>query len=266
MTRMMISVIVPVFGNSDTLMELERRLGETLAGTGASFEIIFVDDHSPDGSWTVIEEIAAAGGGRTRGLRLAQNVGQHMAVLTGLSEARGTRCVVLDADLQDPPEAIPDLLGPEFHDYGAVFAGRRGDYAPPGRLFTSALYRRLLSRVSGVPLDAGMFFAIAQEDVRRLLDLRISKASLVAMIGLSGIRSTSVPVSRSVRNSGRSAYSGVLRLRLAMDMLRCVLEWRMRLVRRPIGAQVRSLSSTSLRASSRATVGCPELGVGGRRL
>jgi glycosyltransferase involved in cell wall biosynthesis len=186
----------------------ERRLGETLAGTGASFEIIFVDDHSPDGSWTVIEEIAAAGGGRTRGLRLAQNVGQHMAVLTGLSEARGTRCVVLDADLQDPPEAIPDLLGPEFHDYGAVFAGRRGDYAPPGRLFTSALYRRLLSRVSGVPLDAGMFFAIAQEDVRRLLDLRISKASLVAMIGLSGIRSTSLPVRRSVRNSGRSAIRG----------------------------------------------------------
>ena len=112
-----------------------------------------------------------------------------MAVLTGLSEARGTRCVVLDADLQDPPEAIPDLLG---HDYSAVLAGRRGDYAPPGRLFTSALYRRLLTRLSGVPLDAGMFFAIAQEDVRRLLDLRISKASLVAMIGLSGIRSTSV--------------------------------------------------------------------------
>jgi glycosyltransferase involved in cell wall biosynthesis len=114
MTRIMISVIVPVFGNSDTLMELERRLGETLAGTGASFEIIFVDDHSPDGSWTVIEEIAAAGGGRTRGLRLAQNVGQHMAILTGLSEARGTRCVVLDADLQYPPKRFRTSSDPSF--------------------------------------------------------------------------------------------------------------------------------------------------------
>lgn len=237
----MISIIVPVFSNRETLVELDTRLKTALAASGTPFEIVFVDDHSPDECWAVIQGLAAADRDRVRGLRLSKNVGQHMAALIGLAEARGATCVVLDADLQDPPEAIPSLVAPELQRYGAVFAGRRGRYDAPMRLVTARIYHGLLSLISGVPQDAGMFFALDHAVVQHLLELRVRTVSLVAMIGLSGTLVTSVPVPRSARRTGRSGYSAARRVWMGIRMVRCVIEWWAAGVRRPIGAEIERL-------------------------
>src|SRR2546421_7306227 len=102
-----VSVVVPVFRNAATLEELTERLRLALAG--ALEEIVFVDDASPDESWDVIERLRARDP-RVRGLRRQRNCGQNAAVVAGLGSATGDVCVVMDADLQDPPEAVPLLV------------------------------------------------------------------------------------------------------------------------------------------------------------
>jgi glycosyltransferase involved in cell wall biosynthesis len=131
-----VSVIVPVYRNRATLRELHRRVSAVLEGAGRTFEILFVNDDCPAGSLEVLRELTA-GDARVAVLSLASNVGQHQAVVTALSEARGEWVVVMDADLQDPPEALPELLRAGEAGFSAVFAGRCGEYESRFRLLTS---------------------------------------------------------------------------------------------------------------------------------
>ncbi len=147
-----------------------------------------------------------------------ERVGQHRAVLAGLATARGRWAVVMDADLQDPPEAIPRLLDELHAGYAAVFAGRRGRYESPVRLVTARVFKRLLHHVAGVASDAGMFFAADRRMIAALLETEAGP-SVVAMVGLSGLPHTSIPVVRDSRTSGRSAYRGWNRLRAGISTL-----------------------------------------------
>jgi glycosyltransferase involved in cell wall biosynthesis len=211
-----VTVVVPVHRNAGTLRELNRRILTAL--DGADPEIVLVDDASPDSSGEVIEEIARSDA-RVRGLRLESNVGQHRAVLTGLRHAGGTRAVVMDADLQDPPEAIPSLIAELERGHDVVFAGRRGAYESPPRLLTSHIFKRLLAAGTGVPPDAGMFFAINRHGVDKLLSMSGPPPFVVAMIGRAGLDASSIPVRRA-RAGGRSGYSARKRLRSALRGLR----------------------------------------------
>jgi glycosyltransferase involved in cell wall biosynthesis len=101
-----ISVVVPVYRSAETLRELVRRLTETVGGLGEPYEIILVEDASPDGSWSVISDLARDDQ-RVRGVQLSRNYGQHNAILCGIRAARFDRTVTLDDDLQNPPEEIP---------------------------------------------------------------------------------------------------------------------------------------------------------------
>ncbi len=100
---------------------------------------------------------------RVRLLSHAANRGQHQAVMTGLAAAQGEWSVIMDADLQDPPEALPALLNKGRVGYGAVFAGRRGRYESAGRLLTSRLIKWTMRQLTGLPSDAGIFVAINRE-------------------------------------------------------------------------------------------------------
>lgn len=206
-----ISIIVPVFRNAATLWELYGRVCRTLDGTGLSLEMIFVNDACPEDSLAVLREIAAADH-RVVVLALARNVGQHQAVLTGLTYARGEWAAVLDGDLQDPPEALPALLSRGQSGFAAVFAGRRGRYESLGRLFTSRLFKWTLHLLTGVPADAGMFCLLHRRMVEKLLAMGGRRPSIVAMIGSAGLPMTSAPVERAPRPVGRSAYSSRGRL------------------------------------------------------
>jgi len=158
-------------------------------------------------------------------LELNQNGGQHEAALRGLRHASGEWLVILDADLQDPPEAIPTLLARARTGFDAVFAGRRGRYQSGLRMLTSRAYRVALSRLIPVPPDAGMFVALRGSAVRSLVELNGPPSQVVAMIAAAGLRSTSVPVPRQPATSGRSAYTTGLRLRSALRAFRWAWWW-----------------------------------------
>lgn len=224
-----ISVVVPIYRTVDTLRPLYDRLRRVLEGHSLSFELVFVDDGCPDGSLAVLRELAASDS-RVAVVALPRNMGQHRAILAGLRQARGNRVVVLDADLQDPPEAIPDLLNVMDAGAGAaaVFAGRRGRYESRLRLLSSRLFKTLLHLLCGVPPDAGLFVAMDRRMIERLLAFQVSRPFLVALIGCSGLPLASIPVVRSPRPSGRSAYNFWKRLRNACGAIAWVLAWRWR--------------------------------------
>lgn len=222
-----ISVVIPVYCNAEMLHELYGRLRHVLAAQRLPYEMIFVDDAGPDGSLAVLRELAQ-GDPRVAVLALEQNVGQHRAVLTGLAQARGQWVVVMDADLQDPPEAIPHLLTKMQEGFAAVFAGRRGRYESAFRLLTSRLFKRLLHLLCGVPADAGLFVAMNRQMVKRLLAFNVAQPFVTAMMGCTGLPLASTPVLRSQRRRGRSTYSFWKRLKTGSLAIAWVLsqKWR----------------------------------------
>ncbi len=217
-----ISIVVPVFRNKESLDELHRRLRRVLETERLPYEMIFVDDACPEGSLTVLKELAQADP-QVALLALERNLGQQQAVLVGLSHARGKCVVVLDADLQDPPEAIPDLLAKLQEGPAAVFAGRRGRYESTFRLLASRLFKGLLHLLCGVPMDAGLFVAMNRQMVECLLTFHGLPPSVVAMIGCTGLPLTSIPVLRAHRPSGRSSYSFLTRLKVGCFAVAWVL-------------------------------------------
>jgi len=204
-----VAVVTPVFANAATLVPLAERLGAAL--DGRSWRLRFVVDASPDDSLAVARGVAAARP-HVAVTALDDNVGQHRALLRGLSEEEAVAWVCLDADLQDPPEAVPALLDRlAAGDVGAVFAGRRGAYEPKGRLVAGRVHRAVLGRITGLPPDAGAFVAVGREVREALLHLR--PPSIVAGIGVSGLPVASVPVERVRRSMGCSGWTSVARLR-----------------------------------------------------
>jgi glycosyltransferase involved in cell wall biosynthesis len=223
-----VTVVLPVYRNRATLGRLYRGLVEALEGDGRQFEALFVDDACPEGSLEVLRSLSAEDP-RVSVLSLYQNVGQQRALMGGLASALGDQVVVMDADLQDPPEAVPRLLARLDRGPAAVFAGRRGRYESSARHLTSRLFKETLHRLSGVPADAGVFVAMDRRMVERLLEFRESRPFLVAMIGATGLPVDSIPVRRSPRLDGRSAYSAWRRLATAAGALRWAVARRGRL-------------------------------------
>jgi hypothetical protein len=222
-----ISIVVPVYRNADTLRELHRRLRQVLEAQWLPYEILFVDDACPHGSRTVLSDVAKHDD-RVTVVPLERNVGQQLAVLAGLAQATGHCVVVIDADLQDPPEAIPGLLIRLEDGFGAVFAGRRRLHEPFLRKVTSRAFKWVLHLLCGTPPDAGLYVAMNQSMVRRLLSFEVPGPSVVAMIGCAGLPLTSIPVERARRPSGRSAYSSASRLSMGVRSVVWVLsrKWR----------------------------------------
>ena len=220
-----VSVVVPVYMNAETLPELCAQLQQVLE-PAAAYEVLFVNDASPDQSLAVLENLASKDH-RVAVLDLAKNVGQHSAVMIGLAHARGNKTVIMDADLQDPPDALPSLLAELDQGFAAVFAGRRGRYQSTGRLLTSRLFKRLLHVLGGVPIDAGIFMAINRQMRKRLVDCRWPvQPFVVGMVGCMNLPMTSVPVERQIRPSGQSAYSFWGRLASAARGLAGVILYR----------------------------------------
>ena len=120
-----LSVVVPVYGCADCLFALHDRLVRALDQTVSCFELIFIDDRSPDGSWEVLHSLAEHDE-RVRAIRLSRNFGQHAAITAGLAASRGRWTVVMDCDLQDPPEEIPRLLTKAREGYEIVLSKRVG--------------------------------------------------------------------------------------------------------------------------------------------
>ncbi len=203
-----VSVVVPVYRNAATLPALVDRLGSALSGH--DWRVRFVVDACPAGSAEVAGRLA---GPRVAVTVLPVNGGQHAALARGLAlETDADAWVCMDADLQDPPDAVPLLLDRlERGDVEAVFAGRRGAYESRARRLTGGLHRRVAARLTGLPPDAGAFLALGPR-VRAAVLAVPASPSVVLAVGLARRPVTSVPVVRDVRPEGRSAWTARARL------------------------------------------------------
>ena len=208
-----VAVVVPVYRNADTLGPLADRLAAALADR--DWRLRLVIDASPDDSAAVAGGLAAADP-RISVTGLTVNAGQHAALAEGLAaEPDADAWVCLDADLQDPPEAVPTLLDRLARgDVGAVFAGRRGAYESPARRLTGTVHRRLAARLTGLPPDAGAFFAMGAAVRDAVLTAVRDEGAPSVVLGVARARVpvTSLPVERDRRPTGRSAWTGRARI------------------------------------------------------
>lgn len=229
-----VSVVVPVYRNAETLAELHRRIAAALEAESLAFELIFVNDACPDGSAEVIEELAQRDS-RVRTLASPSNRGQHRALLAGITLSSGRWTVLMDGDLQDPPEAIPLLIREGERGHPIVFSERRGAYESAFRLISGKLYRHILHILTGLPRGAGAFVAIRREVVERLLLLEGPEPFIVPMIWCTGFPSSSVPVERARRESGRSSWTQRRRMRAAWSGFTWAMWHMTRALRTPRG-------------------------------
>jgi hypothetical protein len=220
-----VTIVVPVFRNADTVAALAGRLCAALGGTFGTFRILFVVDASPDESWGVVRDLAAQDA-RICGLLLERRVGQHAAVLMGLASAPSRWFVVMDADLQDPPEAVPLLLDRARELGGTVFARRSGRYERWDRLVTSRAFKAVLRWVSGVPENVGTFFVVDAGVADAMCRMGVPSTQVVILAHHCSPAWDVVPVTRAQRALGRSAYSSAARVRAALRSLRCAIECR----------------------------------------
>jgi dolichol-phosphate mannosyltransferase len=213
-----ISVVAPVYNEHGTLPELHRRLTATLAEL-APYEIVLVDDGSADGSWESLLELAARDP-HLRLLRLSRNFGHQAALSAGLDAARGEAIVLMDADLQDPPEVIPQLVAKWREGYDVVYAVRGDREGEPRlRLASIGLFYRLLHRISptGIPQNAGDFRLLSRRAADAISAMPERARFLRGMTSWIGYRQTGVPYRRDARYAGQSKYPFRKLVRLGLD-------------------------------------------------
>lgn len=218
--RLDLSVIVPVFNEAPTLGELYERLRQTLDGFGKTYEVIFVDDGSTDGSAGILRDLYEKDSA-VKVIRFNRNYGQHAAVFAGLERARGEIIVTLDGDLQNPPEEIPKLLAKVHEGYDVVGGRRMSRQDPLVRRILSFLISSIASRLVGVELkDYGsMLRAYRRQVVEQLLRCQETFTYIPALANAFAASVAEVPVSHQKRKAGRSKYTLLRLLRLNFDLV-----------------------------------------------
>ena len=214
----LLSVVLPVHDESETLDELHRRLAAAVSALGPH-ELVFVDDGSRDDSWTRLLEIAARDDS-VRLVRLSRNFGHQIAITAGVDAARGDAVVLMDADLQDPPELIPDLVARWQQGYDVVYAVRQertGDSR--FKRGTASAFYKLLNRLSGtsMPEQAGDFRLLSSRAADALRAMPERARYLRGMTSWIGFRQTGVPYRREPRYAGETKYPLRRMLRFATD-------------------------------------------------
>lgn len=226
-----VSVISPVYGCAGCLEELVERVSTCLVGMVASFEIILVDDGSPDHAWARIEEISR-NYPVVRGVRLSRNFGQHHAIAAGIERAHGDYVIVMDCDLQDQPEEIPALLERALRGYDAVFARRIVRQDGPLKRLSSWGFHRVLSYMTDVPHDhtTANFGAFSRKAIDTVNGMPESDRCFPLMVRWTGLPMTSVDVTHAQRAGGESSYNIRRMIRLAINIILSYSDKPLRLV------------------------------------
>ena len=215
-----ISIIVPCFNEEAVLPRLFERLGAVAATWQADYEILCVDDGSRDRTWEILQAQNQIDP-RWRGLSFARNFGHQTAVSAGLHFATGDAVVVIDADLQDPPEEISRLLAKWREGYEVVFATRKKRRDPLLKKFLAWGFYRLLQKLTPLPMarDAGDFCLLDQRVVAVMNALPERSRYLRGLRTWCGFRQTSVEFDRAERAAGVPQYTFKKSFKLAMDGL-----------------------------------------------
>jgi dolichol-phosphate mannosyltransferase len=218
MSRELVSVVVPVYYNADSLGRLAERLGLVAAGADWDMEVVFVDDGSGDASWARIQEIARSLP-RARGVRLTRNFGSQMAITAGLAEARGQAAAVLSADLQEPPELLPEMVAAWRKGATAVLAVRRSRPEGLATRAAAGFYYRTLRRLAFSDMPSGGFdcFLIARPAIDFLVESREVHTSLPGLLLWGGFATALVPYDRTARQEGGSRWTFGKKLKYFLD-------------------------------------------------
>jgi polyisoprenyl-phosphate glycosyltransferase len=210
--RRSLSVVIPTFNEEENVERVYARLREVLGGLGLEWELVFSVDPSTDRTEELILALRARDR-RVKMLRFSRRFGQPMATLAGMDAASGDAVVVIDCDLQDPPELITELVARWREGYDVVYAKRRtrAGETPPKRI-VAALGYRLIARIADVeiPPNTGDFRLMSRRVVENVVSLKETHGFLRGLVGLVGFRQTSVLYDRDPRIAGSSKYNRFL--------------------------------------------------------
>ncbi len=216
----LISTIVPIFNEEDNIRPLYDRLSKTLSSlTADNYEIIFVNDGSKDSSISIIKSLASQDG-KIRFIDLSRNFGHQNAVFAGMDHSTGDAVVIIDADLQDPPEVIADLYKKLQEGYDVVYAqriARKGESWH--KLLTAKYFYLLINKLSevAIPLDTGDFRIISKKVCETVCNMPERNKFLRGQIAWTGFQQTYVEYERHARHSGETKYSYSKMFKFAMD-------------------------------------------------
>ena len=215
------SIIAPIYNELENLPELYRRIKQIMDSTGEDWELILIDDGSTDGSKDKMIEIAKIDV-HVRPIIFARNFGHQIAVTAGLDYSFGQAVTIIDADLQDPPEVILDLISRWREGYEVVYAVRSQREGESWfKLLTASIFYRMIYRITDVdiPMDAGDFRLLDRKVVDVMKTMREKHRFLRGMSAWVGFRQIGVPYRRSKRFAGSTKYPFRKMFRLAVNAI-----------------------------------------------
>jgi dolichol-phosphate mannosyltransferase len=218
-----LSIVIPCYNEAACLDELHRRVTAVAASVaGVGYELLLINDGSKDTSWETMQRLATSDP-RLVAINLSRNHGHQLALTAGLDLARGDNILILDADLQDPPELLPDMLRTMTNDNAdVVYAVRR---ARAGESFakktTAALFYRLLATLTDtrIPLDTGDFRLISRRALDAFLAMPEQARFIRGMVAWVGFRQVPFVYDRAERLAGETNYPFSKMLKLALDAI-----------------------------------------------
>jgi dolichol-phosphate mannosyltransferase len=207
--RETLSIVIPAYNEQDNVRRVYERLREVLGSMDLEWELIFSVDPGTDRTEELILQLRAQDA-RVKMLRFSRRFGQPMATIAGLEASRGDAVVVIDCDLQDPPELIPDMVARWREGNHVVYAQRRtraGETLP--KRIVAAVGYRVIKRIADVdiPPNTGDFRLMSRRVVDNVVSLKESHGFLRGLVGMVGFRQTSVPYDRDPRTAGTSKYN-----------------------------------------------------------
>lgn len=215
---MHISIVSPIYKGEKMLDELVRRIIVSVSSITNDYEIILVNDSSPDKSWQKIQDLCSSNN-KVKGIDLSRNFGQHYAITAGLSKSRGEWVVVMDCDLQDRPEEIPNLYAKAMEGFDSVFAQRVERQDSFMKRLSSTLFYWVFSFLTDSKQDKSVanFGIYNRKVVNAILSMNDSIRYFPIMAQWVGFRKYYLPVVHAEREIGKSSYSLIKLLRLASD-------------------------------------------------
>lgn len=215
------SIIAPVYNEHESLPELHRRMVEVMEKTGEPWELVLVDDGSSDGSTEVIREMAKQDP-RIRAVIFARNFGHQIAVTAGLDYSRGDAIVIIDADLQDPPEVVLEMIAKWKEGYEVVYAVRAEREGETWfKKTTASLFYRLIFKITDIkiPMDTGDFRLMDRKVVNVMNRMRERHRFLRGMSAWIGFKQIGLPYRRAARFAGVTKYPFKKMMKLALNAI-----------------------------------------------
>jgi glycosyltransferase involved in cell wall biosynthesis len=214
-----LSIVIPVFNEEVNIVPMYERLLAALSDRVAGLDILYVDDGSADASWEKIGELADRDA-RVRGLRFARNFGHQAALTAGVDAATGRAVVIIDGDMQDPPEVIPEMVDRWREGFEVVYGQRKKrDGETWFKLATASAFYRILRRITNVdiPVDTGDFRLMGPRAVAAFRAMPERNRFIRGLVSWIGFRQTAVMYQRQARQAGETKFPVRKMTRFALD-------------------------------------------------